>query len=497
MQTGPDLEMIDHEIAPLSAELRRAAAGDDDAVAELHRLFFAPLARFMARGAVEDPEGLANTAFERTVRKLPDFADYSERAFRAYLYRTARNLIIDESRRVAVRPQKADGDLISIYDLPDPRGRFEHCIAERDFVDGLLDGLTESQRQVIEYRFFDDLTLEDTAARTGQSLTAVKGMQRRALVAMKTALLAGVAVLLVLIIGGRITLEPDVVELPVISDGTGGRGGTDDLEQQPETPGGDEGSLDVPDGSVSSESQTFPDGSVSVEGAQDRELPTITWGVGMAGDPSVGDSEVGDNGAAGVTADDTEVTTDDAVVLDGEEDDAIVLAVVTPEAEDDASSPWWNPDQNEGLSGSSPVGVAAADRSLVSLSARIGAVPEAPTASSPDADQGADAGDAPTTDDAPLERAASDPVPAATSEAENQNASASTREVQASRETAARFVQTPQDEVAARVVAVPAAPPVVATAAPTTEATAEPTVEPTTARSSSATAPSTSATASC
>jgi len=62
-------------------------------------------------------------------------------------------------------------------------------------VDGLLSPLTNEQRQVLEMRFLDDLSIEETASRTGRSQDAVKGLQRRAI----NAIIAAAAILLALV----------------------------------------------------------------------------------------------------------------------------------------------------------------------------------------------------------------------------------------------------------------------------------------------------------
>lgn len=72
-----------------------------DAMIQTHG---ASVARYAeARGAV-DPEGVANEVFLKLFRRRDDLAFPNEVALRSYLFRTARNLVIDEARRQAARP---------------------------------------------------------------------------------------------------------------------------------------------------------------------------------------------------------------------------------------------------------------------------------------------------------------------------------------------------------------------------------------------------------
>ena len=73
-------------------------------------------------------------------------------------------------------------------------------VVDRDYVEELLSSLTSDQREVLEMRFLDDLSLAETATRTGRTVTAVKSLQRRAISALSAVLvlaaLVGLAVVL-------------------------------------------------------------------------------------------------------------------------------------------------------------------------------------------------------------------------------------------------------------------------------------------------------------
>jgi len=250
----------------LDEHLGAAAAGDSQATETLYHAFIGDLTAFARQQRAVDPEATAHTAFERTMRKLPDFETRSVPTFRAYLRKTARNLTIDEARRNKARPKLARGHDQVITDLADPAPPFEDYLADSELLNELLDNLTASQREVIEYRFFDDLSLEDTAERTDRSVTAVKAMQRRALFAMRAAL--ALTIVAVLIIVGVRANRTDPRELPVISETP--------AEPVDETPSEGDGPVDAaPPSSVESvpnetiENEAVPDAPIDATGGSE------------------------------------------------------------------------------------------------------------------------------------------------------------------------------------------------------------------------------------
>ena len=94
----------------------------------------------------------------------------------SYLYRICRSRLVDEHRR-AVSEQKQ----FVLDDSDQPTTVFEQDVVDRMWVDGALRELTDEQRKIVELRFLSDLSIAETAERTGKTATAVKGLQRRAL----------------------------------------------------------------------------------------------------------------------------------------------------------------------------------------------------------------------------------------------------------------------------------------------------------------------------
>jgi RNA polymerase sigma-70 factor (ECF subfamily) len=111
---------------------------------------------------------------------LGDF-DGSEVQFRAWMFRIARNKLIDESRRKERRPVEVAADeltaALSDRDLVDSEAM------DRIATDSLISRLailTPEQRDVVMLRVVADLTIDDISAVIGKRPGAVKALQRRA-----------------------------------------------------------------------------------------------------------------------------------------------------------------------------------------------------------------------------------------------------------------------------------------------------------------------------
>lgn len=132
----------------------------------------------VARG-VADPEDVVNEAFLGMFKSIHRFQG-SETDFRAWVFRIARNKIVDSHRAQGRRPitfpleaaqTVADGDVED-----EAMDKFA-----TDRVLELLDQLTDAQREMILLRVVGDLTIDQVAKVMGRSSGAVKLLQNRAL----------------------------------------------------------------------------------------------------------------------------------------------------------------------------------------------------------------------------------------------------------------------------------------------------------------------------
>jgi RNA polymerase sigma-70 factor (sigma-E family) len=126
------------------------------------------------RGHAED---LVQTALMRTARQWRRAQDHPE----AYARRVVVNLAKDRWRELSHRP--AEGPLE--IDLPAPN---VGSVEDRDAILRAAHRLPLGQRTVLVLRYFDDLSIEETAAVLGCTTGTVKSQTARALDNLRAAL---------------------------------------------------------------------------------------------------------------------------------------------------------------------------------------------------------------------------------------------------------------------------------------------------------------------
>jgi RNA polymerase sigma-70 factor (ECF subfamily) len=181
--------MIDdeHDIPELVA---RAQRGDLDAVGAIYDRYVDRLYRF-ARVRLDDAsdaEDLVQVVFLKMIDALPRYRSGGA-PFGAWLFRIARNAIIDATR---VR-HTHEGLEAAAASQSDARGPEELAIAANEVraLESALGELTDEQREVIGYRFFAGLSPSQIAAVMGRREGAVRALQFRALGALRRHLSAG------------------------------------------------------------------------------------------------------------------------------------------------------------------------------------------------------------------------------------------------------------------------------------------------------------------
>jgi RNA polymerase sigma-70 factor (ECF subfamily) len=132
----------------------------------------------------EDAEDLTEEIFIRVWQSLPNYEEKGA-PFVAYLFRIARNAIIDHYRR-----SKRTGQELSLEEnlVENPNSDPSEMVAaniEQQEVRQLLDGLREEYRLVLALRFLGDLSPDETAEVMGKSSGAIRVLQHRALAALR------------------------------------------------------------------------------------------------------------------------------------------------------------------------------------------------------------------------------------------------------------------------------------------------------------------------
>jgi len=169
----------DTDLDVFPARLVRARSGDPEAFAELVAWLERPLRGYLRGRSVWDPDDLANEVLARAFAGIGDFEGDGVQ-FRAWVYRIARNLAVDEARARSRRPDARATDPAL---LPESAcdATVEAPSEDLSRVHELLAELTDDQRDVVLLRAVVGLGVDETARVLGRGTGAVRSMQHRAL----------------------------------------------------------------------------------------------------------------------------------------------------------------------------------------------------------------------------------------------------------------------------------------------------------------------------
>jgi RNA polymerase sigma-70 factor, ECF subfamily len=166
-----------------------AQNGHTQAVGELYDRHQERIFRYV-RSRVYDhqlAQDLTGEIFTRMVTSLHQYEN-SGYPFSAWLYRIARNLIIDHQRRGNHYMQVP---IEEVYHVS-AAGYEPAAIVEKQLnverVYQALDQIDETQREVIRLRFLAGLSLQEVANTLGKTVGAIKAQQYRGLVALRATL---------------------------------------------------------------------------------------------------------------------------------------------------------------------------------------------------------------------------------------------------------------------------------------------------------------------
>ena len=182
-----DLVQLDHRRSTWSFDrtLSAAKSGDDEAWATIYGDLIGPITGYLNTHGVQDSDDLAGEVFLQVARDIHRF-EGDESSFRSWVFVIAHRRMIDWRRTMMRRPRMTDA--AADYHQT-PGGNVEDEAMEvlgLAGVENALTVLTDDQRQVLALRVVADMSLEETARTIGKTVGAVKALQRRALLAVKT-----------------------------------------------------------------------------------------------------------------------------------------------------------------------------------------------------------------------------------------------------------------------------------------------------------------------
>ncbi|MBI2776115.1 MAG: sigma-70 family RNA polymerase sigma factor [Chloroflexi bacterium] len=167
--------------------VQEAKRGDPWSFGRLFDEFHEPVYRFIASRVhrPSDAEDLTQLVFVKALEALPR---YEQRGvpFGGWLFRLARNTVIDHAR---TRHEHAELDA-ALDMAAEDQGPEQATILRQDLdaVTRALSELTDEQREAIELRFFAGLSAREAADVMGKQEGTVRGLQFRAIAALRRSL---------------------------------------------------------------------------------------------------------------------------------------------------------------------------------------------------------------------------------------------------------------------------------------------------------------------
>ncbi|MGH2471326.1 MAG: RNA polymerase sigma factor [Candidatus Limnocylindria bacterium] len=164
----------------------RAGKGDAAAFGALYDRYVGAVYRYVYYRVRNDmdAEDLVSDVFMRALRAIPRYEPRV--AFLAWLYRIARNAVIDRARRS--RTQISFEDALAhpgVDQIVEPDATIL-ALSDKEAVRGALAKLTPLQQEVIVLRFVEGYSTLEIANLVGKREGTVRGIQFRALEALRT-----------------------------------------------------------------------------------------------------------------------------------------------------------------------------------------------------------------------------------------------------------------------------------------------------------------------
>lgn len=168
----------------LSQLIKRAQAGDKDAFGTIYSLFYKRIYRYCKFNFAQGPADICQGTFLRAYKSIHKFEEKKGGSFQAYLFRIARNLIIDEKRKKPTVPLREYQEVESDENLESEVDKHH----ENKNLHNALATLKEKDRQIIILRYFEEMTTAEVAKVVGMREGALRVRAHRILQKLKTML---------------------------------------------------------------------------------------------------------------------------------------------------------------------------------------------------------------------------------------------------------------------------------------------------------------------
>ena len=176
-----EAERSEQELTEL---IELAATLDREAFGSVYRIYAPRIHRYIGYqiGDQVAAEDLTNQVFLRAMQAIGRYEHRSVSEFNAWLYRIARNVVVDNwraKRETVPLEEETVGDHADTLDA-----HFEG-LAQREELREVMKSLTDDQRDVLTYRFALGLSHAEVARLMDRNEPAVRALQFRAIAALR------------------------------------------------------------------------------------------------------------------------------------------------------------------------------------------------------------------------------------------------------------------------------------------------------------------------
>ncbi len=162
--------------------------GNQDAFAKLYDIFVDPIYRYVYyRVSAGDAEDIVETVFLRVWENIRQYKS-QKRSFSAWIFRIAHNLIVDHYRSAKDRVFEELHPQIPDQSRQHNPIKSAQSILDNEVLKKALDNMKRQYREVIIYKFINELSNKEISEILGKSEGSLRILQFRALKALKKVL---------------------------------------------------------------------------------------------------------------------------------------------------------------------------------------------------------------------------------------------------------------------------------------------------------------------
>ena len=159
--------------------INRAKSGNDQAISKLYQHYYPKVLKFMHyRVGPDKAEDLTSEVFLKVLRSI----DKQNGNFEAWLYKIARNVIIDKARYHGSRPEVPMEDYV-MDNITEKKSVHTEINNAMD-IQYALSKVSDDHREFLVLKFIQGLDNKKISEITGKSIGALRALQFRALKAL-------------------------------------------------------------------------------------------------------------------------------------------------------------------------------------------------------------------------------------------------------------------------------------------------------------------------